>query len=360
MSVASQSESGLSRGSARRLIVPEKPPLAAIFGCAGTKLKPGEIDLFRQNNPLGLILFERNCVSPDQVKALTASFRDVVGREDAPVLIDQEGGRVTRLKPPHWRHPPAARAFVEIAERQGCEAAAAAIIANHRLIGADLRACGLTVDCTPVLDVPVEDADPIIGDRALGCDVDLVEALGRAACDGLLEAGVLPVIKHLPGHGRALVDSHMQLPRVTASRPVLEETDFEPFRRLAGQSLGMTAHVIYDAIDETKPATLSSKVISEIIRGHIGFEGLLMSDDLSMNALSGALSERTEAALAAGCDLVLHCNGNATEMSEVASTAAPMTDHAMRRWRNAAVCMRAAVPIDRSSDFELLKELALA
>ena len=338
----------------------ETPPLAAVLSCVGTKLTPGEIDLFRQNNPLGLILFERNCVSPDQVRALTASFRDVVGREDAPVLIDQEGGRVTRLKPPHWRHPPAAQAFVQIAQRQGQEAAAAAIVSNHRLIGAELRACGLTVDCTPVLDVPIEDADPIIGNRALGSDVGVIEALGRAACTGLLEAGVLPVIKHLPGHGRALVDSHVQLPRVTASRSALEKSDFEPFRRLAGQPLGMTAHVIYDAIDAVQPATLSSKVISEIIRGYIGFDGLLMSDDLSMKALSGELSERTEATLSAGCDLVLHCNGDAAEMSDVVAAAAPLTDDAMRRWRNAAVCIRDAVPIDCSADFELLQEFALA
>ncbi len=340
--------------------MPEMTPIAAILGCAGTKLTPNEIDLFRKNNPLGLILFARNCVSPDQVRALTASFRDVVGREDAPVLIDQEGGRVTRLKPPHWRHPPAARAFVEIAQRQGRAAAAAAIFSNHRLIGSELRACGLTVDCTPILDVPIEHADPIIGDRALGSDVDLIEVLGRAACTGLLEAGVLPVIKHLPGHGRALVDSHVLLPRVTASRPALEETDFETFRRLAGQSFGMTAHVIYDAIDETRPATLSSKVISEIIRGYIGFDGLLMSDDLSMKALSGPLSERTEKALSAGCDLVLHCNGDAAEMSDVLAAAVPLTDDAMRRWRNAAVSIVDAVQIDCSADFKLLKKLALA
>ncbi len=339
--------------------MPEMTPLAAILGCAGAKLTSNEIDLFRKNNPLGLILFERNCVSPDQVSALTASFRDVVGREDAPVLIDQEGGRVTRLKPPHWRHPPAARAFVDIAQRHGREAATAAAVSNHRLIGAELRACGLTVDCAPVLDVPIEHADPIIGDRALGRDVDLIEVLGRAICTGLMEAGVLPVIKHLPGHGRALVDSHVMLPRVTASRPALEETDFEIFRRLAGQSLGMTAHVIYDAIDETRPATLSPTVISEIIRGYIGFDGLLMSDDLSMKALSGGVSQRTEEALSAGCDLVLHCNGDLAEMRDVTAAAAPLTDDAMRRWRNALEYIKDALPIDCSADVALLNELDL-
>ena len=335
------------------------PPLATILGCAGTKLTPGEINLFRHYNPLGLILFERNCNSPHQVAALATFFRELVGREDAPVLIDQEGGRVTRLKPPHWRHPPPAGAFLEISQLQGIECAKAAIRSNHRLIGSELLDCGITVNCAPVLDLPIEDADPIIGDRAFGIDVTGVEALAGAACAGLLESGVLPVIKHLPGHGRALVDSHLQLPCVTASRRTLQQTDFEIFRRLADQSLGMTAHVIYNAVDEFRPATMSPTVISEIIRGYIGFDGLLMSDDLSMKALTGELSEKTATALSAGCDLVLHCNGDEAEMTVVASAAAPLTDEAIRRWQHASCCIRDAVPIDCSVDLALLQELAL-
>ena len=336
------------------------PPLAAILGCAGTELTTCEIELLRNNKPLGLILFERNCVSPDQVKLLITSFREVVGREDAPVLIDQEGGRVTRLKPPHWRHAPAAKAFVEITESRGLDVAAKAIRSNYRLIGAELKAAGITVDCAPVLDRPIADADPIIGDRALGGEVKFIKELGSATCAGLLDVGVLPVIKHLPGHGRALVDSHMKLPRVDATLYDLKHTDFEPFRHLASQPLGMTAHVIYSAIDAVHPATISAKVISDVIRGYIGFDGLLISDDLSMKALSGTISERTEAALVAGCDVVLHCNGNISEINEVVAAVSQMTEEAMHRWKGAVEHIRTNGPIDYAPDLKLLQEFSLA
>ncbi len=337
--------------------MPVTTPLAAIFGCAGTELSSDEIDLFRAANPLGLILFSRNCETPGQVTALTSVFRDIIGRQDAPVLIDQEGGRVTRLKPPHWRHPPAAWTFVELAETKGLDHALEAIRLNYRLIGVELRASGINVDCAPVLDLPTVDADPIIGDRALGRDVALIGHLSQAVCEGLLEAGVLPVIKHLPGHGRATVDSHQKLPQVDTSYAELLETDFEPFRRLAGQHLGMTAHVIFSHIDASGPATISGKVISEVIRDHIGFDGLLMSDDLSMKALSGGLEERASASLSAGCDVVLHCNGDMSEMKAVVSGALPLSDEATRRWQCAADRVHPMPAVDVPTDTTRLQEL---
>jgi len=337
--------------------VPKPIPYAAILGCAGTELTPDEIELFRQTNPLGLILFERNCRTPGQVRALTTTFREIVGREDAPVLIDQEGGRVTRLKPPHWRHPPSAWTFVELAESKGLEAACEAIRLNYRLIGAELREIGINVDCAPVLDLPVDEADPIIGDRALGPNIGTIESLGRAVCDGLIAAGVLPVIKHLPGHGRATVDSHLELPTVATPREDLMRTDFEPFRLLSDQPLGMTAHVIFSDVDAAGPATISGKIIGEIIRRHIGFGGLLMSDDLSMKALSGSLKERAQSSLQAGCDVVLHCNGDFAEMTEVAAGAAPMSAEAMQRWEAASTLMRSSGTIDVESDGVRLQHL---
>jgi beta-N-acetylhexosaminidase len=301
------------------------PPLAILFGCAGETLSADERAFFAEANPLGFILFQRNCREPVQVRALVADFRDCVGRADAPVLIDQEGGRVARLKPPHWRRYPAA---AQLAARPDAEAA---VRLGARLIADDLAALGVTVDCLPVLDLPTAGADNVIGDRAYGGDPALAARLGRAACDGLLEGGVLPTVKHIPGHGRATVDSHQALPVVDADRALLAATDFAPFRALADMPWAMTAHVVYSAVDARRPATCSPAVIGGVIRGELGFDGMLVSDDVNMNALAGGIGERVAAALAAGCDAVLHCSGRLGEMCEAAQAAAPLSPAAMAR-----------------------------
>ena len=321
-------------------------PLAVILGCAGTKLTSQEQQLFKEINPFGLILFARNCANPDQIKALTSQFRDVIGQKNAPVFIDQEGGRVTRLKQPWWRHPPPAHKFVELANAKGDDVAIKAIRLNSRLIAKDLKTMGISVNCAPVLDIHVNSADPIVGDRALGGDIERIEKLGAALCSGLLSDSVLPVIKHIPGHGRALVDSHRALPTVDAQIEQLMEMDFEPFRRLNKMPLAMTAHVIFSKIDGHYPATVSPKVIEEVIRGYIAFDGLLISDDLSMQALSGDFKERAKAALGAGCDVVLHCNGKMDEMVSVVAGAQPMTDTACRRWLTAVDLLPKIEPLD--------------
>jgi beta-N-acetylhexosaminidase len=254
-------------------------------------------------------------------------LRGSVGRADAPVLIDQEGGRVARLKPPHW---PAYPAPAIIAALGGSKAREAAWLAA-RLIADDLALLGITVDCAPVLDIPVPDADPIIGDRAWGNEPRIVAERGLAVCDGLMAGGVLPVIKHIPGHGRGNVDSHKGLPIVATSLSELDSTDFAPFRALAGMPWAMTAHILYSAIDPELPATLSPRLIGDVIRTSIGFDGVLVSDDLSMQALGGSLQERARGALAAGCDLVLHCNGDMIEMSSIAAAIGAMSDAARRR-----------------------------
>ena len=304
--------------------------IAIIFGCAGPTLDDAERRFFRAADPLGFILFKRNCAAPKQVRLLVAELRDAVGRADAPVLIDQEGGRVARLGPPHWRTAPPAARFGLLAARDR-DAAIEAARVNARLMAADLAELGITVDCAPVLDLRLPGAHDVIGDRAFHSDPEVVALLGRATADGLLAGGVIPVVKHMPGHGRAMVDSHAALPRVATSRSELEHTDFRPFRALNDLPWGMTAHVVYEAIDPERPASTSPVVIGEIIRGHIGFDGLLVSDDLSMQALEGSLADRTRAALAAGCDVALHCNGRITEMEAVAAAAAPLSARAAER-----------------------------
>lgn len=306
------------------------PPRAVIVGVAGADLSDDEWRFLAQWDPLGLILFARNCATPEQVRALVDSFRAAVGRADAPVLIDQEGGRVARLKPPHWRAAPAPAAFARLAAGDAAGACEACTL-NARLLATELAALGVTVDTLPVLDIPQPGADLIIGDRAAGDTPELAARLGRSTCDGLLAGGVLPVIKHMPGHGRAAVDSHRALPIVDASRDDLERIDFAPFRDLADMPWAMTAHVVYTAIDCDAPATTSRKVIADVIRGHIGFDGLLLSDDLCMAALAGPPAARAEAALAAGCDVVLHCNGDLEEMQAVAAASPPLTDVALVR-----------------------------
>jgi beta-N-acetylhexosaminidase len=302
-----------------------KRPRAILFSCAGETLSRDERAFFTEADPVGFILFQRNCREPDQVRGLVSEMRGCVGRDDAPVLIDQEGGRVARLKPPQWRRYPAAAQLAALPEAE------AAVRLGARLIADDLAALGVTVDCLPVLDLPVADANAVIGDRAYGGDPGTVARLGRAACEGLLEGGVLPTIKHMPGHGRARVDSHRALPVVDADAALLAETDFAPFRALADMPWAMTAHIVFSAIDRARPATLSPAVIGSVIRGAIGFDGVLASDDIGMGALAGGIDERVTAALAAGCDVVLHCNGTLDEMREAAAAAAPLTDAAAAR-----------------------------
>jgi beta-N-acetylhexosaminidase len=290
-------------------------PRAIVLGCSGESLTAFERDFFAAADPVGFCLFRRNCNSPDQVSDLVRAMRDAVGRDDAPVLIDQEGGRVARLRPPHWRLYPSAARVASLPDPLAEEAAGLV----GRLIADDLGNLGVTVNCSPVLDLPVAGADPVIGDRAYGSKPDRVARLARAVCKGLLEGAVLPVIKHIPGHGRAVVDSHLACPVVETSRDKLSVTDFLPFRELAEMPWAMTAHIVYMAIDAASPATLSARVVKEVIRGEIAFAGVLVSDDLSMRALGGALGERARQALAAGCDLALHCNGDPREMEEVAA-----------------------------------------
>lgn len=288
-------------------------PRAMIAGCSSLSLSAEEARFFRDADPWGFILFKRNVDTPDQVRALTAQLREAVGRSDAPILIDQEGGRVQRLKPPHWPDYPPGRAYGELYARDEAFGREIARL-GARLIAHDLLSLGITVDCMPVLDIPIPGASSVIGDRAYGSQPRVVADLGRAVAEGLIAGGVLPVVKHIPGHGRAGVDSHHDLPVVDVPLSDLEICDFVPFRLLSDLPLAMTAHVVYKAIDERHPATTSAVVISRVIRQAIGFGGLLMSDDLSMNALSGTAEERARASLHGGCDVVLHCNGDLDEM----------------------------------------------
>ncbi len=312
---------------------------AFITGLAAQTISASERAFLREARPWGLILFKRNISTPQQVSELTRDFRDTVGWE-APVLVDQEGGRVQRLGPPHWPvYPPGAR-YGEIYDRDPTSGLAAARLAGH-LIASDLTAVGIDTDCLPIADVPVSGGDPVIGDRAYGLEPAKVAAIAGAVAQGLLAGGVLPVLKHLPGHGRATADSHHRLPAVDTPREVLEKTDFAAFRPLAGLPLGMTAHVVFSGVDPDAPATTSVTMVREVIRGSIGFTGLLMSDDVSMNALSGTIAERTHAALAAGCDVVLHCNGDLAEMRSVANAAGELTGKSKAR-AEAALMLRGA------------------
>ncbi|MGI8527186.1 MAG: beta-N-acetylhexosaminidase [Pseudolabrys sp.] len=304
-------------------------PRAFITGLSGLGITSDERSFLREADPWGLILFKRNIESPIQVIELTKSIRDILGRK-SPIVIDQEGGRVQRLAPPHWPvYPPGAR-YGELYDRDKAVGLRAATLAG-RLIASDLIALGIDVDCLPVADVPTVQGDPVIGDRAYGTEPGKVAALASAIAEGLQRGGVLPVLKHLPGHGRADADSHKKLPVVVVDRKTLEATDFAAFRPLAGLPLGMTAHVVFSALDPTRPATTSATIVREVIRGFIGFSGLLMSDDVSMGALSGTLGERSQAALAAGCDMVLHCNGDLAEMREVAEASPRLAGQAAKR-----------------------------
>lgn len=318
---------------------------AFIAGVAGETLSPAEASFFRSAAPAGLILFARNCVDHEQIRRLVGDVRDAVGGDALLVLIDQEGGRVQRLRPPLGRALPAAQAYANL-YAEDAELAQEAAFHAARLVADDLRALGINTDCAPVLDLPVAGAHDIIGDRAYGSEVTQVAILARSVAEGFMAGGVLPVIKHIPGHGRATADSHLELPVVTESHAVLSATDFAPFKALRDMPAAMTAHVVFTAIDADHPASTSERVTRDVIRDEIGFDGLLMSDDLSMKALSGTFAERTRAVLAAGSDLALHCNGALAEMEEVAGAAPPLAGEALRRFHAALRVLGRRDPYD--------------
>jgi beta-N-acetylhexosaminidase len=319
-------------------------PRAFISGLSGLALTAEECAFLRDARPWGLILFKRNIQDKTQVTELVREARAAIGA-DAPVLVDQEGGRVQRLQPPLWPVYPPGVAYGAIYDRDP-EAGVAAARLGARLIAADLIELGINVDCLPLADVPVSGADRVIGDRAYGETPGKVAAIAAAIAEGLADGGVLPVLKHIPGHGRANADSHEKLPVVHADRATLEATDFAAFRPLKRLPLAMTAHVVFTAIDPVHPATTSATMIGEVIRGFIGFGGLLMGDDVSMNALSGTIAERARASLKAGCDLVLHCNGKIDEMRAVASEASELSGEALRRADAALAVRKSPSPID--------------
>ena len=325
-----------------------RAPAAAIVGVAGSELRAEERALFEARPPFGFILFARNCVEPAQLRQLIGELRTAAGRPAAPVLIDQEGGRVARLKPPHWPAREPARALGRLAERDRAAGREAAWL-HARLLAADLEPLGITVDCVPVLDLALPGATPAIGDRALSADPALVGELGLAIIEGLLAGGLLPVIKHLPGHGRARVDSHEVLPVVDTGLERLRASDFQPFRSCRGAPFGMTAHVLYTALDPERPATLSARIIGEVIRDELGFEGCLLSDDLSMGALDGSPGARAAGCRAAGCDLALHCNGRYPETVDVLAAAGPLEGAARDRAERALRRRQLAEPLDRSA-----------
>ena len=301
---------------------------AVIFGCLGHTLSEAERAFFAETRPWGFILFRRNVDTPDQVRALVDALRASIYDPNAPILIDQEGGRVQRLGPPHWPKYAPGSAYLRAAKTPA--KARELVRLGARLMAHDLKALGINVDCVPVLDVPVPGSHDIIGDRAYAQDPQVVAQLGRAAAEGMLAGGVLPVIKHMPGHGRAFADSHKALPVVHADLATLDAWDFVPFKALSDMPIAMTAHVVFDAIDPKKPVTISKKAI-RFMRRHLGFKGLLLSDDLTMQALSGTLTERAEAALKAGCDVVIHWNGDMDEMKAVAEGVGKLKGKSRRR-----------------------------
>jgi beta-N-acetylhexosaminidase len=319
---------------------------AFITGVSGPALSPEEREFLRAQLPWGFILFKRNIEIPSQVAHLVRELRDSIGQPDAPVLIDQEGGRVQRLGPPHWPAYPSGAVFGVLYDLDPALGLSAARL-SARLIAADLTDLGVTVDCLPLADVPVAGADAVIGKRAYGTEPKKVAAIGRAVTEGLEQGGVLPVLKHIPGHGRATADTHFRLPEVDTPKTELERTDFAAFQPLADLPMAMTAHVVFSALDPAHPATTSATIIEQVIRGVIGFQGLLMSDDVSMNALSGSIAERTRAIFAAGCDVVLHCNGKLDEMREVAAETPELAGLALERARRALASRKVPQAFDR-------------
>ncbi len=332
-----------------------------ISGCEAYALTSSEKTFFREMQPWGLILFGRNCQSPSQLKDLTSEFRSIVGRKDAPVLIDQEGGRVQRMSPTTgpWRKYPAPAVFGRLYEQSPLQALRAARNIG-RLMASDLIEAGINVNCVPVLDMPQPDSHTIISDRAYSPKSEAALALARAHVAGFAAGGVLPVVKHMPGHGRAKVDSHQELPCVTASRQELEATDFVPFAAFADAPMAMTCHIVFAAIDNDNPATHSRAIIRNLLRKQIGFEGLLITDDLSMKALGGTYAERASRAFAAGCDVVLHCNGHFDEMQEVAEASPILARKSLRRARTALRQLRRPLPFDEKAALKDLEAIMAA
>ena len=329
---------------------------AFITGVAGTALSKDEQAFIQAERPWGFILFKRNIETPAQLVSLVEELREVAGAPDAPVLIDQEGGRVQRLSPPHWPVYPAGAVFSRLYDLDSALGLKAARL-SARLIADDLGKLGVSVDCLPLADVPVVGADAVIGDRAYGTEPVKVSAIARAVTDGLEEGGILPVLKHIPGHGRATADTHFRLPTVDTDKIELERTDFAAFRPLSDLPMAMTAHVVFSAFDPAQPATTSATMIERVIRGVIGFQGLLMSDDVSMNALAGSVAERTRAIVAAGCDMVLHCNGKLDEMRDVALNTPLLSGMAKRRAGEALASRRPPKPFDPNKARTELNEL---
>jgi beta-N-acetylhexosaminidase len=332
--------------------------LAAIFGCAGQRLTAEERAFFRDVRPWGFILFARNIATADQTRALIDDLRRAAGDDQALVFVDQEGGRVQRLKPPLARLRRPAELFGALYARDP-QVAVEAVTLNHQLIAHELRALGFDADCAPCIDLRLRETHAVIGDRAFGRDPSQVAALGRAAMDGLLAGGVAPVIKHIPGHGRAAADSHLELPVVETALEILEATDFQPFRGLADAVMAMTAHVVFTAVDPDACVTLSHRAIETVVRGFIGFDGLLMSDDLSMHALGGSFEERTRRSIAAGCDVVLHCNGSGEEMRAIAEAAPRLLGRAAERAFDARAVARREQAFDPEAAEARLEALGL-
>ena len=329
---------------------------AFITGCAGYQLLPDERDFIREARPCGLILFARNCESPRQLKELCEDFRSVIGCNDVLIAIDQEGGRVRRLRPPQWRAQPSAKVFGAL-YRQNAEKGLEAAYAVARLLAADLRNMGINVNCAPVLDIPVPGAHDVIGDRAYGENSNIVTALAGTVAKGFLDGAVLPVIKHIPGHGRAEVDSHKNLPVIDTDLDTLRQTDFVPFKALGKMPAAMTAHILLQELDAVQPVTTSGKIIRSIVREEIGFEGLLISDDLSMKALAGDMSERALSAISAGCDIALYCQDSLPEMQAVASSTPVLSGESLRRYNKALNMIRTQKPFDEERAKYLLSAM---
>lgn len=322
----------MSQPNIKQVFDRNKPPKAVVYGVSGVALTDGERSFFRYANPFGFILFQRNCGSPQQVKDLIKDLRACVGRADLPIFIDQEGGRVARLKPPHWPAFPPARMFGKLCETHAELGVEAAKI-NAQLIAAELNELGINVNCAPLADLLFEKTDVAIGDRAYSADADVVAECARAAAEGMMAMGVMPVIKHIPGHGRTVVDPHHVQSVVTASLEILEKTDFLPFKALRDLPVGMTCHIVFKSIDAL-PTSISPKM-HDIIRNQIGFDGLLLSDDLNMKGIAGRLEDLCQSVLKAGSDIALHCSGSMSEMVLLAGSVPPMTEKAMQRWERA-------------------------
>jgi len=332
-------------------------PRALILDCEGARPTADEKALFRDADPWGFILFARHCPSSEEARALSTELRDCVGR-DAPILIDQEGGRVARMKPPAFPEHPAPAVFGRLFKLDPAKALEAAHL-NARLIGRLVSDAGVSIDCAPMLDVPQVDSDrTVIGDRALATHPDQIIALGRAVMDGLMEGGALPVIKHMPGHGRATVDSHYDLPRVVASKRDLRNVDFAPFKALAAAPIGMTAHIVYEAFDAERCGTMSPTIINDVIRGEIGFDGLLLSDDLKMQALGGPVGARVSDCLAAGVDIACCCNFSLAEKAEAAAHAVELSGLSLARAERALAARPTTIlRSDTAKDYERLAGL---